>query len=41
MGGIHGLPNQAFDVIRMPRMIRMPSQNEGMATPAIEKPRTT
>ena len=40
MGGIQGEPNHALDVIRMPRMIRMPSQNDGMATPAMEKART-
>ena len=40
MGGIHDWPNHALDVKRIAKMINMPSQNDGMAMPAIEKART-
>jgi hypothetical protein len=40
MGGIQGAPNRALETMRIAKMMRMPSQNDGMATPAIEKVRT-
>ncbi len=41
MGGIQGMPNHALVAMRIMRMMRIPSQNDGMAMPAIENARTT
>jgi len=41
IGGIQGSPNLAWEKINNPRMMRIPSQKDGMATPAMEKIRTT
>ena len=41
MGNIHGLPNQTWVKIRIPRMIMIPSQKDGIAMPAIANVRTT
>ena len=35
------VPVSISETVRMPRMIMMPSQKDGMAMPAIEKVRTT
>src|SRR5215468_5793293 len=41
MGGIHGAPKAACEILRMARISRMPSQNDGVARPAIENTRMT
>ena len=40
MGGIQPSPNQAWVTMSIPRMIMMPSQNDGMPMPAMLKART-
>ena len=40
MGGIHGSPKKCWVLINSPRMINMPSQNDGMAMPAMANPLT-
>ena len=40
MGGIQGVPQSAWVTFKSTRMIRMPSQNEGVARPAMLKART-
>ena len=41
MGGIQPAPNHAWVMISSPRMIMIPSQNEGMPMPAMLNARTT
>ena len=40
MGGIHGVPVILLVMIKRPKMMMIPSQNEGMAIPAMLKVRT-
>ena len=41
IGGIQGMPLHHCVVNRIPKMMRMPNQNDGMAMPAMLKERTT